>query len=51
MAGPRAKVHAAEAGAAAALAGFDSTVLQALKETEQALATYGAELEHHEALV
>jgi NodT family efflux transporter outer membrane factor (OMF) lipoprotein len=50
MAGPRAKVHAAKAGAAAALASFDSTVLQALKETEQALATYGAELQHHEAL-
>ena len=51
MAGPRAKVHGAKAGAAAALAGFDSTVLQALKETEQALATYSAELGHHEALV
>jgi len=50
MAGPRAKVHAAKAGANAALATFDSTVLQALKETEQALATYGAELQHHEAL-
>ena len=50
MAGPRAKVHAAKAGAAGALAGFDSTVLQALKETEQALATYTAEIQHHEAL-
>jgi NodT family efflux transporter outer membrane factor (OMF) lipoprotein len=50
MAGPRAKVHGAKAGAAAALAGFDSTVLQSLKETEQALATYTAELAHHEAL-
>lgn len=50
MAGPRAKVHVAKAGAAAALAGFDSTVLQALKETEQALATYSAELQHHDAL-
>ena len=50
MAGPRAKVHGAKAGAAAALATFDSTVLQALKETEQALATYGAELDHHDAL-
>jgi len=50
MAGPRAKVDAAKAGAAAALATFDSTVLQALKETEQALATYGAELQHHDAL-
>ena len=50
LAGPVAKVHAAKAGAAAALAGFDTTVLQALKETEQALATYGAELDHHAAL-
>jgi NodT family efflux transporter outer membrane factor (OMF) lipoprotein len=50
MAGPWAKVHAAKAGAAGALASFDSTVLQALKETEQALAAYSAELEHHEAL-
>ena len=51
MAGPIAQVHAAKASAAGALAGFDSTVLQALKETEQALATYGAELDHHQALV
>jgi NodT family efflux transporter outer membrane factor (OMF) lipoprotein len=51
MAGPRARVHAAKAQAAGALAGFDSTVLQALKETEQALATYGAELDHHQDLV
>ena len=34
----------------AALAGFDSTVLQALKETEQSLTTYGAELNHRQAL-
>jgi len=51
MAGPRARVHAAKAEAAGALAGFDSTVLQALKETEQALSTYGAELDHHQALI
>lgn len=50
MAGPLAKVHGAKAGAAAALAGFDSAVLQALKETEQALSTYGGELDHHQAL-
>ena len=43
---PRARIHQAKAGAAAALAGFDSTVLQALKETEQSLATYSAELDH-----
>ncbi len=48
--GPRARVHQARAGADAALAQFDSAVLQALKETEQALATYGAELDHRQAL-
>ncbi len=51
MAGPRARVHAAKAAAVGALAGFDGAVLQALKETEQALTTYGAELDHHQDLV
>jgi NodT family efflux transporter outer membrane factor (OMF) lipoprotein len=50
MAGPRARVRAAEAGAAGALASFDSVVLQALKETEQALSTYGSELDRRQAL-
>ncbi|MDB6158054.1 MAG: hypothetical protein JWO04_1760 [Gammaproteobacteria bacterium] len=50
MAGPRARVRAAKASAAAALASFDSVVLQALKETEQALATYGSELDRRQAL-
>jgi NodT family efflux transporter outer membrane factor (OMF) lipoprotein len=50
QAAPRARVRQAKAGADAALAGFDSVVLQALKETEQALATYGAELDHRQAL-
>jgi multidrug efflux system outer membrane protein len=50
QAGVRARIHYARAGADAALAGFDSAVLQALKETEQALATYGAELDHRQAL-
>ena len=50
QAGPRARIHQAKAGADAALAEFDSAVLQALKETEQALATYGAELDHRQAL-
>jgi NodT family efflux transporter outer membrane factor (OMF) lipoprotein len=50
QAGVRARIHLAKADAAAALAGFDSTVLQALKETEQALATYSAELDHRQAL-
>ncbi len=37
-------------GADAALAGFDGAMLQALKETEQALAVYDSELDHHAAL-
>jgi NodT family efflux transporter outer membrane factor (OMF) lipoprotein len=48
--GPRARVRAAKASAAAALAGLDSVVLQALKETEQALSLYGSELERRQAL-
>jgi outer membrane protein, multidrug efflux system len=47
---PRARVAQAKANAAAALAGFDAVVLQALKETEQSLATYGAELDRRQAL-
>jgi NodT family efflux transporter outer membrane factor (OMF) lipoprotein len=50
VAGTEARIHLAKAGGAAALDGFDSTVLQALKETEQALATYGAELDHRQVL-
>ncbi len=50
QAGPRARVRQAKASAAAALAGFDNAVLQALKETEQALATYSAELNRRQAL-
>jgi NodT family efflux transporter outer membrane factor (OMF) lipoprotein len=50
MGGPRARVRAAKATAVAALASFDSVVLQALKETEQALATYGSELDRRQAL-
>jgi NodT family efflux transporter outer membrane factor (OMF) lipoprotein len=47
-----ARDHIREAGAQAqaALATFDGTVLTALSDTEQALATYGAELDHHMAL-
>jgi NodT family efflux transporter outer membrane factor (OMF) lipoprotein len=48
--GPRARVRQAKANTAAALAEFDAVVLQALKETEQALATYRAELDHRQAL-
>jgi multidrug efflux system outer membrane protein len=50
QAGPRARVRQAKATAAAALAGFDATVLRALKETEQSLALYGTELDRRQAL-
>jgi NodT family efflux transporter outer membrane factor (OMF) lipoprotein len=50
MAGPRARVRQARAAQAAALASFDSVVLTALKETEQALALYGAALDNRQAL-
>jgi NodT family efflux transporter outer membrane factor (OMF) lipoprotein len=48
--GARARVAQAKANAAAALARFDATVLQALKETEQSLTVYGAELDRRQAL-
>jgi NodT family efflux transporter outer membrane factor (OMF) lipoprotein len=50
QAGPRARIRQAKANEAAALAGFDAVVLQALKETEQSLATYGSELDRRQAL-
>jgi NodT family efflux transporter outer membrane factor (OMF) lipoprotein len=50
LAGPRARVRQAKAGQAAALASFDSVVLTALKETEQALTAYNAGLENRESL-
>jgi outer membrane protein TolC len=43
-------VRQAKASQAAALAAFDAVVLTALKETERALTTYGAGLEHRRAL-
>ncbi|HUO12601.1 MAG TPA: TolC family protein, partial [Caulobacteraceae bacterium] len=46
----RAEVIQARAQASASIAGFDGVVLSALKGTEQALTTYGAELAHHAAL-
>ena len=46
----RAHVREATAEAAAAEASFQVTVLQALQETEQALATYAAELDHNAEL-
>jgi NodT family efflux transporter outer membrane factor (OMF) lipoprotein len=51
QAGPRARVRQAKASQVAALAAFDSVILNALKETEQALTTYGAALEHRRALI
>lgn len=50
MAGPRARVREAKAGEAAALAAFDAVVLNALKETEQALAAYRSALDNRQAL-
>lgn len=50
MAAPRARVRQAKATQAAALASFDGVVLAALKETEQALALYGAALDNRQAL-
>jgi multidrug efflux system outer membrane protein len=50
QAGPRARVRQAQAAATGALDIFDSVVLTALKETEQALAVYTAELDHRQAL-
>lgn len=50
QAGPRARVREAKAYQAAALAQFDSVVLRALKETEQALTAYGAALQYRQAL-
>ncbi len=50
LAGPLARLAQARASERAAVAGYDSVVLQALNETEQALAIYGAELDHHAAL-
>ena len=47
----RAQIRQAKAGEAAALATFDSAVLTALKETEQALTTYRAALDQHQALI
>jgi NodT family efflux transporter outer membrane factor (OMF) lipoprotein len=51
MAGPRARVRHAKAEQAAALAAFDSVVLTALKEIEQALAYYRAALDKRRSLV
>lgn len=46
----RARIAQAEAATAAALADFDGTVLNALKEVESALTVYARELDRHAAL-
>jgi outer membrane protein TolC len=46
----RARIRQAKASTTAALANFDAVVLEALKETEQALAVYRSELDHRQAL-
>ncbi len=45
-----AQTAAAKAGASGALSSYDGVVLNALKETEQALAVYGGELDRRAAL-
>ena len=47
----KAEVAQARAQASASIAQFDAVVLNALKETEQALTTYDAELQRHTALI
>ena len=47
----RAEVIQSKAQASADIASFDGVVLNALKETEQALSTYDAELSRHTALI
>jgi multidrug efflux system outer membrane protein len=46
----QAEIQQARAAASGALASFDGSVLNALKETEQALSAYGAELDRHASL-
>ncbi len=47
----RARIHQARASEQAAVAGFDGVVLQALRETDQSLATYAAELARHQDIL
>jgi NodT family efflux transporter outer membrane factor (OMF) lipoprotein len=46
----QAQIQQAKAAASGALASFNGAVLNALKETEQALSDYGSELDRHSAL-
>ncbi len=48
--GPRARIRQARANAASSLAAFDSVVLDALEEVEQALSLYGAALDYRQSL-
>ncbi len=48
--GTHARIHATEAGADAALAEFDSSVLQALRETQTALSRYAHDLDRVQSL-
>jgi NodT family efflux transporter outer membrane factor (OMF) lipoprotein len=50
VAAARARIRQARAGADASLAGFQGTILAALRETEQALARYAAALDQNAAL-
>jgi NodT family efflux transporter outer membrane factor (OMF) lipoprotein len=50
QAAPRARIRQAKANQAAALAGFDSVILDALKETEQALVLYSAALDYRQSV-
>ena len=47
----QAQIREARATASASYANFQATVLQALQDTEEALTTYGAELDRNAALV
>lgn len=48
--GTRARIHASEAGAEAALAQFDASVLEALRETQTALSRYAHDLDRLQAV-
>ncbi|MEG2804420.1 efflux transporter outer membrane subunit [Stenotrophomonas sp.] len=48
--GTHARIHATEAGADAALAAFDHSVLQALRETQTALSRYAQDLQRLQSL-
>ena len=51
IAAARSRIEQAEAQSAASLARFDGAVLNALKETEQALSAYDAAIRQRDALV